>query len=126
MGADNNQPIAKRRVALLRSLGRIPDAVSGLVQLLDFSPNDGEAWSELSEIYFSHGLYPQAIHAMEEVQLLAPNAWNVRLPWLSLLPLVTLLTQLPRYTLVLARCNTWPLRPRGEAKVSIRRISQKP
>ena len=66
--------------------------MAALVQLLDFSPNDGEAWSELSDIYFSQGLYPQAIHALEEVLLLAPNAWNVRPTWLSLLSLVNLLT----------------------------------
>lgn len=74
------QPIAKRRIALLRSLGRLPDAASALVQLLDFSPTDAEAWSELSDIYLSQGLYPQAIYAMEEVLVLAPNAWNVCSP----------------------------------------------
>ncbi|EAQ90710.1 hypothetical protein CHGG_02645 [Chaetomium globosum CBS 148.51] len=77
---DANIPIAKRRVALLRSMGRLPDAASALVQLLDFSPTDAEAWSELSDIYLSQGLYPQAIYAMEEVLVLAPNAWNVCSP----------------------------------------------
>ncbi|KAK6832938.1 hypothetical protein PG987_007632 [Apiospora arundinis] len=48
-----NVPIVKRRVALLRSIGRIPDAVTALTGLLDFSPTDSEAWSELSDIYFS-------------------------------------------------------------------------
>lgn len=72
------QPIMKRRIALLRSMGRLSDAGSALVQLLDFSPTDSEAWSELSDLYFSQGLYPQAIYAMEEVLILAPNAWNVR------------------------------------------------
>lgn len=71
------QPIAKRRIALLRSMGRLSDAASALVQLLDFSPTDAEAWSELSDIYLSQGLYPQAIYALEEVLILAPNAWNV-------------------------------------------------
>lgn len=74
------QPIAKRRVALLRSMGRLSDAASALVQLLDFSPTDAEAWSELSDIYLSQGLYPQAIYAIEEVLVLAPNAWNVCSP----------------------------------------------
>ncbi|KAK4203289.1 hypothetical protein QBC40DRAFT_167224 [Triangularia verruculosa] len=73
-----NLPIMKRRIALLRSMGRLSDAGSALVQLLDFSPTDSEAWSELSDLYFSQGLYPQAIYAMEEVLILAPNAWNVR------------------------------------------------
>ncbi|EJT77584.1 tetratricopeptide repeat domain-containing protein [Gaeumannomyces tritici R3-111a-1] len=73
----NNIPIAKRRIALLRSLGRVPDAVSGLVALLDMSPTDAEAWSELSDVYLSQGLYPQAIYALEEVLVLVPNAWNL-------------------------------------------------
>jgi tetratricopeptide (TPR) repeat protein len=74
---DTNIPIAKRRIALLRSMGRLSDAASALVQLLDFSPTDAEAWSELSDIYLSQGLYPQAIYAIEEVLVLAPNAWNI-------------------------------------------------
>ncbi|KAK3897811.1 TPR repeat protein oca3 [Staphylotrichum tortipilum] len=74
---DTNIPVAKRRIALLRSMGRLPDAASALVRLLDFSPTDAEAWSELSDIYLSQGLYPQAIYAVEEVLVLAPNAWNI-------------------------------------------------
>ena len=58
-------------------MGRVPDAVSALVQLLDFSPTDAEAWSELADLYLSLGMYPQAIYAIEEVLILAPNAWNV-------------------------------------------------
>ncbi|KAF3000384.1 hypothetical protein E8E14_006875 [Neopestalotiopsis sp. 37M] len=72
-----NIPIVKRRVALLRSLGRVSDAVAALLSLLDFSPTDSEAWSELSDMYFSQGLYPQAIFALEEVLVLQPNAWNI-------------------------------------------------
>ncbi|KAL2016616.1 hypothetical protein VTK56DRAFT_3234 [Thermocarpiscus australiensis] len=74
---DTNIPIAKRRIALLRSMGRVSEAASALVQLLDFSPTDAEAWSELSDLYLSQGMYPQAIYAMEEVLVLAPNAWNI-------------------------------------------------
>jgi len=62
---------------LLRSLGRIPEAVAALIAMLDFSPTDAEAWAELADLYFSQGLYPQAIHALEEVLVLMPNAWNV-------------------------------------------------
>ncbi|KAK4039441.1 hypothetical protein C8A01DRAFT_16585 [Parachaetomium inaequale] len=80
---DANIPIAKRRIALLRSMGRLSDAASALVQLLDFSPTDAEAWSELSDIYLSQGLYPQAIYAIEEVLVLAPNAWNVCSPTIA-------------------------------------------
>lgn len=41
------------------------------------SPTDAEAWAELSDLYLSQGLYSQAIFALEEVLVLAPNAWNV-------------------------------------------------
>ncbi|OTA61121.1 tetratricopeptide [Hypoxylon sp. EC38] len=72
-----NIPILKRRVALLRSMGRISESVSALILLLDISPTDAEAWGELADLYFSEGLYPQAIFALEEVLVLQPNAWNI-------------------------------------------------
>lgn len=74
---DTNIPITKRRISLLRALGRTSDAVSGLTALLDFCPVDAEAWSELADIYVEQGLYAQAIYSLEEVLVLAPNAWNM-------------------------------------------------
>ncbi|KKY30171.1 putative tetratricopeptide repeat domain-containing protein [Diaporthe ampelina] len=74
---ETNIPITKRRIALLRTLGRPADAVSGLSALLDFCPVDAESWAELADIYSSQGMYAQAIYALEEVLVLAPNAWNV-------------------------------------------------
>jgi ER membrane protein complex subunit 2 len=58
-------------------MGKTAEAVAGLNALLDFSPTDGEAWSELSDVYFSQGLLSQSIYALEEVLILQPNAWNV-------------------------------------------------
>ncbi|KAF2972575.1 hypothetical protein GQX73_g982 [Xylaria multiplex] len=72
-----NLPIAKRRAALLRSMGRIPEAVNALNSLLDMSPTDAEAWAELADLYLAQGLYSQAIFAQEEVLVLQPNAWNI-------------------------------------------------
>jgi len=72
-----NIPIAKRRVGLLKSMGRISDAVLALTALLDFCPTDAESWAELSDLYFSQGLYSQAVFALEEVIVLQPNAWNI-------------------------------------------------
>ncbi|KAI1106131.1 tetratricopeptide [Jackrogersella minutella] len=72
-----NIPILKRRVVLLRSMGRISESVSALISLLDISPTDAEAWAELADLYFSQGLYSQAIFALEEVLVLQPNAWNI-------------------------------------------------
>ncbi|RYP77082.1 hypothetical protein DL771_001372 [Monosporascus sp. 5C6A] len=71
------EPIIKRRVALLQSMGKVDESVSALISLLDFSPTDAEAWAELAELYFSQGLYSQAIFALEEVLVLQPNAWNI-------------------------------------------------
>ncbi|RYO81594.1 hypothetical protein DL764_009736 [Monosporascus ibericus] len=71
------EPITKRRVALLRSMGKVDESVSALISLLDFSPTDAEAWAELADLYFSQGLSSQAIFALEEVLVLQPNAWNI-------------------------------------------------
>ncbi len=67
----------KRRVALLRSLSRTADAIQALVKLLEASPTDIEAWTELSDLYFAQGLFSQAEFCLEEVLLVTPNAWNV-------------------------------------------------
>ena len=72
-----NVPIRKRTAALLRSIGRPAQAIETLVALLDMSPTDGEAWSELAELYMSQGQYSQARFSLEEVLLLMPNAWSV-------------------------------------------------
>ncbi|KAI0540988.1 tetratricopeptide [Xylaria digitata] len=72
-----NLPIAKRRAALLRSMGRTSEAVNALNSLLDMSPTDAEAWAELADLYLAQGLYSQAIFAQEEVLVLQPNAWNI-------------------------------------------------
>ncbi|KAI9777654.1 MAG: hypothetical protein M1816_004619 [Peltula sp. TS41687] len=72
-----NMAIAKRRVALLRSLSRPVEAITALVALLDTSPTDAEAWAELSDVYQSQGLGQQAIFCLEEVLLITPNAWNI-------------------------------------------------
>ncbi|KAF2237639.1 TPR-like protein [Viridothelium virens] len=72
-----NMPIRKRTAALLKSLGRPAEAIQTLVALLDSSPTDAEAWSEMAELYTSQGQYYQAIYCLEEVLLIMPNAWSV-------------------------------------------------
>ena len=67
----------KRRIALLQTLSRTDDAVDALVELLNASPTDIEAWAELAELYVSQGQFSQAEFCLEEVLLVAPNAWNV-------------------------------------------------
>jgi len=63
----------------LKSVNRINEAITALNKLLDSSPTDAEAWAELADLYASQGMYQQAIFALEEVLLIAPNAWNVSL-----------------------------------------------
>ena len=72
-----NMHLQKRRIALLRSKGKIAEATSQLVNLCEVSPTDAEAWAELASIYVQQSMFEQAIFALEEVLLIMPNAWNV-------------------------------------------------
>ena len=58
-------------------MGKIQDAITKLVELLNVSPTDAEAWTELSDLYLSQDMTDQAIFCLEEVLLIQPNAWNV-------------------------------------------------
>ena len=72
-----NVPVAKRRVVVLRGLGREQEAVAALVDLLGFSPVDVEAWVELGELYAELGLWDRSVYCLEEGVCIVPNAWNV-------------------------------------------------
>ncbi|KAF2474516.1 TPR-like protein [Lindgomyces ingoldianus] len=71
-----NFSIRKRRVAVLKSLGRTADAVTALTVLLENSPTDAEAWAELGDLYAQQGAWAQAVYCLEEVLLVTPNAWS--------------------------------------------------
>ena len=58
-------------------MSRPADAIAALVELLDASPTDAEAWAELSDLYATQNMYAQAIYSLEEVLLITPNAWSV-------------------------------------------------
>jgi len=73
----SNMPVSKRRIALLKTLNLIPEAVTALNQFLDSSPTDAEAWAELADLYVAQGMFQQGIFALEEVLLVTPNAWNI-------------------------------------------------
>lgn len=72
-----NIPIHKRRISLIRALGRHQEAITALTDLLDAFPSDIEAWCELSDLYHSQGMLSQAIFCLEEALLAVPNAWNL-------------------------------------------------
>jgi tetratricopeptide (TPR) repeat protein len=69
--------VAKRRIALLKTLNKTTEAITALNEFIDSSPTDAEAWAELADLYVTQGLYQQAIFALEEVLLITPYAWNV-------------------------------------------------
>jgi tetratricopeptide (TPR) repeat protein len=73
-----NMSIRKRRVAVLKALGRTNDAVTAVTVLLQNSPTDSEAWAEASELYAGMADWGKAIFCAEEVLLITPNAWSVR------------------------------------------------
>ncbi|RDW68503.1 hypothetical protein BP5796_09160 [Coleophoma crateriformis] len=73
----SNMPVSKRRIALLKTLTKIPEAITALNQFLESSPTDAEAWAELADLYVVQGMYQQGIFALEEVLLITPNAWNM-------------------------------------------------
>lgn len=98
---------------MLRSVDKVADAVTTLKHLLEISPTDAEAWSELADIYLSQGVYTQAIFALEEVLLLMPTAWNVsdrRRPNPK-----TIATNVSRSTPDSARSSSWPPTPAPKA-----------
>ena len=70
-----NVSIRKRRVACLKTMGRINDAITAITVLLQNSPTDVEAWAEASELYASQAAWGQAIYCAEEVLLIAPISW---------------------------------------------------
>nr|OQO27596.1 hypothetical protein B0A51_05226 [Rachicladosporium sp. CCFEE 5018] len=70
-------PIRKRRAALLRSMGKLNEAVIALTELVDVSPTDAESWAELADCYLTKGSFEQAVFCLEEVLLVTPNAWNM-------------------------------------------------
>ncbi|KEF51396.1 uncharacterized protein A1O9_12545 [Exophiala aquamarina CBS 119918] len=72
-----NVPIHKRRIALIKGMGRRQGAIANLVDFLESFPTDVEGWSELSDLYYSEGLVSQAIFSMEEAIVITPNAWNL-------------------------------------------------
>ena len=70
----------KRRIAVLRLMSRPAAAITSLIELLEATPTDAEAWCELADLYQSQGMSAQGIFCLEEALLITPNAWNVCIP----------------------------------------------
>jgi len=92
-------------------LKRTTEAITALNKFLDSSPTDAEAWSELSDLYVTNGMYSQGIFALEEVLLITPNAWNVRVDYHF--SGESILTEY-RFMLDWVKCCSWQLQAKAE------------
>jgi len=63
----------KRRVAILKACGRIPEAIKELTDYLKKFMVDQEAWQELSELYLAEQDYARAVFCVEELILHSPH-----------------------------------------------------
>jgi ER membrane protein complex subunit 2 len=66
----------KRKTVLLKQNDEFGKFVEELNRYLEICPTDSETWSELGEAYFHLKMYPQAVHAYQEVLVLVPLAYN--------------------------------------------------
>lgn len=63
----------KRKIALLRTADRVPEAINELNKLLEENMCDKEAWLELADIYLEKLNYQRALFCYEQVCLLSPK-----------------------------------------------------
>ncbi|XP_054266809.1 ER membrane protein complex subunit 2-like [Macrosteles quadrilineatus] len=64
----------KRRVAILKACGKIPEAIKELTEYLKKFMVDQEAWQELCDLYLSEQEYGRAAFCMEELILHNPHS----------------------------------------------------
>ncbi|KAJ3503388.1 hypothetical protein NLJ89_g8454 [Agrocybe chaxingu] len=69
----SNAAVWKRRVSVLRRIGRIEKAVEELNEFLDTFYTDAEGWLELADVYASCNQYNSALQALAHVLLLTPQ-----------------------------------------------------
>lgn len=71
---ETNAAPRKRRVALLKARGRIPEAIKELTEYLKKFMSDQEAWHELCDLYLQEYKYSKAAFCMEELILHNPHS----------------------------------------------------
>ncbi|KAF9078427.1 hypothetical protein BDP27DRAFT_1206517 [Rhodocollybia butyracea] len=72
--ADSSNAAAyKRRISVLKRIGKIEQAVTELSEYLDTFYSDVEAWVELAELHSSCNQYTFALQALSHALLLAPQ-----------------------------------------------------
>ncbi|KAG5731813.1 Tetratricopeptide repeat protein 35-A [Termitomyces sp. T112] len=68
-----NAAVWKRRISVLRRMGKIETAVDELSRFLDTFYTDTEGWLELADIYTSCNQYTHALQALSHALVLAPQ-----------------------------------------------------
>ncbi|XP_014469447.1 PREDICTED: uncharacterized protein LOC106741701 isoform X2 [Dinoponera quadriceps] len=71
---ETNAAPRKRRVAILKARGRIPEAIKELTEYLKRFMSDQEAWHELCDLYLQEQEYSKAAYCMEELILHNPHS----------------------------------------------------
>lgn len=71
---ETNAAPRKRRVAILKAQGRIPEAIKELSEYLKRFMSDQEAWHELCDLYLQEQEYSKAAYCMEELILHNPHS----------------------------------------------------
>ncbi|KAF8351942.1 hypothetical protein F5887DRAFT_933116 [Amanita rubescens] len=69
----SNAAFWKRRISVIRRVGRLEEAIEELSQYLDTFYTDLEAWLELADIYSSCSLYTSALKSLSHALLLSPQ-----------------------------------------------------
>ncbi|KAF9011823.1 hypothetical protein BDQ17DRAFT_1272178 [Cyathus striatus] len=70
---DTNAAAWKRRISILRRIGKIEKAVQELAQFLDTFYTDADGWLELADIYSSCNQYTHALEALSHALALSPQ-----------------------------------------------------
>ncbi|XP_037085176.1 ER membrane protein complex subunit 2-like isoform X2 [Pollicipes pollicipes] len=70
---ETNTVVRKRKIAVLKSLGKTTEAIKELVEYLKKFMSDTEGWMELADLYVSEQDYSKAAYCMEELLLHNPH-----------------------------------------------------
>ena len=65
----------KRKVCLLKSAGRLPEAIKSLSAFLEVFQSEEDAWKELAQLYVEAGDLAGACFCLEEVLLHRPHSY---------------------------------------------------
>lgn len=79
LSSRNNTDFAafKRKTVILKVKGDLKTYTQELINYLSICPTDSECWVEVAEAYYQLGLYAEAIHALQEVIIQVPLAYNM-------------------------------------------------